>query len=443
MDNKWEKCKARFPREVHERSSVDHLGTVILKKLEPWINTFTPLFTYLFRCNTDVTSLKSGTAVKAVIMYVSDYITKTTLKTHTIFDTIRSVFHKNSEVIGGTLPMREKAQHFMTKVVNLLSAKAEMGAPMISMYLLGHPDHYTGHKFIPFYWKSFVSETKGAFPNNDTADPSPKDRVALIKKRGKFVGLSPVQDYVHRAKELQHVSLYEWVRCYERVKISAGGKKLPEDLDSSDEVPYVEQPYEASLESVPERDLPLPPMKKDVFRFEAAHPLSDSHASRYVKNNDLRVPSFIDATLPRRDKGDREYYCCTMLTLFKPWRSGFNLKSEDVSWDESFNAYHFTEEQEGFMNNFNIRYECLDARDNHRAQLKKNGGGALFNSWDPTELEGEELPESGPQAHNNQYDSGESELQTGALHLKHMHEMESVKLMLSLLGWTAPKEDAV
>jgi len=182
-------------------------------------------------------------------------------------------------------------------------------------------------------------------------------------------------------------------------------------------------------------------MKKDVFCFEAAHPLSDSHASKYVKNNDLHVPSFIDATLPRRDKGDREYYCCTMLTLFKLWRSGFDLKSEDVSLDESFNSYHFTEEQEGFMNNFNICYECLDAQDDHRAQLKKNGEGVLFNSWDPTELEGEELLESVPQAHDDQYD-GESELQTGALHLKQMHERESVKLMLSLLSWTAPKEEA-
>ena len=46
----------------------------------------------------------------------------------------------------------------MTKVANLLSAKAEMGAPMISMYLLGNPDHYTGHKFVTFYWQSFVHE---------------------------------------------------------------------------------------------------------------------------------------------------------------------------------------------------------------------------------------------------------------------------------------------
>ena len=113
-----------------------------MKEIEPWLNTFTPLVTYLFRCNTDVTSLSSGTAIKAVVIYVSDYITKTTLKTNTIFDSIRSVFHKNAEMIGGTLPMQEKARRIMTKIVNLLSAKAEMGS-MIFMYLLGNPDHYS------------------------------------------------------------------------------------------------------------------------------------------------------------------------------------------------------------------------------------------------------------------------------------------------------------
>ncbi len=52
-----------------------------MKKIEAWLNTFTPLVTYIFCCNTDVTSLSSGTAIKAVVLYVSDYITKTSLKT--------------------------------------------------------------------------------------------------------------------------------------------------------------------------------------------------------------------------------------------------------------------------------------------------------------------------------------------------------------------------
>ena len=93
-DNKWGKCKAWFPRPTFLKSVIDDTGAITMKKIEPWLNTFTPLVTYLFCCNTDVTSLSSRTAIKAVVMYVPDYITKTTLKTHTIFDSIWSVFHK-------------------------------------------------------------------------------------------------------------------------------------------------------------------------------------------------------------------------------------------------------------------------------------------------------------------------------------------------------------
>ena len=222
MDNKWDKCKARFPRPTFLKTLIDEFGAISMKKIEPWINTFTPLVTYVLRCNTDVTSLSSGTAIKGVVLYVSDYITKSTLKTHTIFDSIRSVFQKNNEMMGGTLPMKEKARRFMTKVANLLSAKVEMGAPMICMYLLGNPDHYTGHSFVPFYWQSYVADVRKAF--NDEPEGQPQ-KVTLIKKKGKIVGLSPVHDYVYRAPELEHVNLFEWIRCYKRQKLCRKQKK--------------------------------------------------------------------------------------------------------------------------------------------------------------------------------------------------------------------------
>ena len=49
---------------------IDETGAVTMKNNDPWINTFTHAVTYLLRCNTDVTSLTSGTAIKGVIMYV-------------------------------------------------------------------------------------------------------------------------------------------------------------------------------------------------------------------------------------------------------------------------------------------------------------------------------------------------------------------------------------
>jgi hypothetical protein len=84
--------------------------------------------------------------------------------------------------------------------------------------------------------------------------------------------------------------------------------------------------------------------------------------------------------LPRCDQGDREYYCSTMLTLFKPWCTGEDLKSDTVNWNTVFNDYKFTNRQLELIKNFNIKYECLDARDDYRTQLKKQA--EILSTWE-------------------------------------------------------------
>ena len=130
---------------------------MLMKKMEQWLNTFSYLVMYLLRCNTDVTSLHLGTTIKSVLLYVTNYVTKAPLKTYAVFNTIRSIFDKNPDVVGGSDSMKEKAQKLIKEIVNSLSAKLEMGNPMICMYILGNPDHYKSHDFHVFYWMSFVN----------------------------------------------------------------------------------------------------------------------------------------------------------------------------------------------------------------------------------------------------------------------------------------------
>ncbi|KAJ7305398.1 hypothetical protein DFH08DRAFT_646198, partial [Mycena albidolilacea] len=85
-------CSARFPRDIFTKTEVDpEDGSINIKKLEPMLNCVTPDLTYCLRCNTDVTSLLSGTSVKAVVAYISDYITKSSLKMYHMFDSVRAV----------------------------------------------------------------------------------------------------------------------------------------------------------------------------------------------------------------------------------------------------------------------------------------------------------------------------------------------------------------
>ena len=117
-------------------------------------------------------------------------------------------------------------------------------------------------------------------------------------------------------------------------------------------------------------------------QFLKDHPLHKTHIIQFDSRKTDFVPNFLGGSLPRRDRGDREYYCATMLTLFKPWRSGYDLKDEDCSWDETFTAHKFTERQLQLMNYFNIRYECNDARDDFSAKLKTgDASNEIFPNW--------------------------------------------------------------
>ncbi|KAJ7710250.1 hypothetical protein B0H16DRAFT_1207266, partial [Mycena metata] len=88
-------CMARFPREIFPESVVDYSdGSLNVKKLESDINNVTPMLTYCLRCNTDVTSLLSGTAIKAIVAYISDYVSKASLKSYQVFSSMYDVLHQ-------------------------------------------------------------------------------------------------------------------------------------------------------------------------------------------------------------------------------------------------------------------------------------------------------------------------------------------------------------
>lgn len=429
--NKEGVCMARFPREVRDQTTVDYKdGHIFLKHGESMMNTFTRCLTYLTRCNTDVTSLLSGTSIKAVISYVTDYVTKPTLKTHQIFSAAYDVYDKASHAVLGESKPSEGARKLILKIVNSLSSKSEIGSPMASMYLLGNPDHYTSHQFVTFWWRGYVSEVArihgsiaepdeddwGDDPQEkqtDCADKATQDdqepnsdppsqnydnmepvevdddneRVMIGKERGKYFARSNVDDYKYRPKCYSGVSLLDWIRKSKKRK-----RPTKDNTDNSEnEIQTAAQDAEkepvsrindpGSSDSEWE-DVQTEGRPSKYQRFSKQHPLYSTHDvhCNFEDDDDL-IPNFVGGSLPRSDNGDREYYCMTMLTLFKPWRKDVQMKSPGQSWDEAFNEFVFSTDQNKLMSNFNLRYECLDSRDDYHSELKKktNKASAQYN----------------------------------------------------------------
>ena len=237
-----------------------------------------------------------------------------------------------------------------------------MGAPMVCMYLLGNLDHYTNHTFVPFYWHTFILEAQKPW---DVIDPSTHaDKVALFKTRKEIVGLSPVHDYIYRPSEFKDVSLYQWVLQYECRKYKSKDKKKKRkkgkgepldagkhsdlclhnnkneiDMNDDDSNSTVndeshssgtEEPAHSDVsdvETLVDNTIPMN-LPKNMYKFQKKHPFYETHVAILKPLKPTTVVNFIGCTLPRCDQGDREYYCLTMLALFKPWRTGLDLKQE-------------------------------------------------------------------------------------------------------------------
>ena len=378
--SKWNICKARFPRLTFFKTVFDKLsGYINVKKHEPMMNTFNYVLSYLMRCNTDVTSLLSGTAIKAVVAYVTDYITKSTLKTHVMFAIILMVLEGNSEILNGDIDRHEKARKLMIKIVNSMGVKLEIGAPFVSLYLLGFPDHYTGHRFVKFNWRTFVTETMRVFREDDAQVP---ERVVIRKVNGRYIGSTAVDDYKYRPENYEAMSLYDWIRLA-RVARKLSKKAEAERTDSALDGLVDDSPLDQLDDAEEDIDSAEPQTAssfKQLLSFLPGHPLAKIRGVHCVREDASIVACLMGGSLPRRDVGDQEFYCATMLTLFKPWRTGLDLKQREVSWKAAFTSFQFNGRQMQLMDNMNTQYECLDARDDYSALLRTQAAGTSFSN---------------------------------------------------------------
>ncbi|KAI4294022.1 hypothetical protein K525DRAFT_149542, partial [Schizophyllum commune Loenen D] len=400
-------CDARFPRDFVSSSYVDRVtGAIHVMKKEVMMNSVTPVLTYLTRGNTDTTSLQSGTSMKAIVLYVSDYITKCSLKTYHIMSCIKSVFERNAPVFEGSSRDGASARRLMVQMVNALAPRMEIGSPMAASYILGMPDHYKSHEFVVFWWRNYVNRVLDDWPDSIRTRAF-EERLVLKREQDQVIATSVVDDYVYRPRRYENYSLYEWIQCAKKSKRTPNqlkahlegnaerlrdGSAYADDTDDADDEdvgapqrPDILEDIERIPRVVPlmdgEQKSPLTINRQPPYQsFLDTHPQHNSH---HVwcdpSKREYIVPNFVGGAIPRSDQGDREFYCATMLTLFAPWRRGRDLKPEGYNWDTTFRQYNFKPRHRQLMENFNLRYECANARDDFRNELNKKRRAHRFN----------------------------------------------------------------
>ena len=95
----------------------------------------------------------SGGDTKALVYYITDYITKRNLSfhdTHVLIHRAIDSFTKqahNQEYIDAV----DRSRRLILRCFNTLASQQEISSVQVASYLMGWPDHYCSHTFVNVY----------------------------------------------------------------------------------------------------------------------------------------------------------------------------------------------------------------------------------------------------------------------------------------------------
>ncbi|KAH7918452.1 hypothetical protein BV22DRAFT_1108358 [Leucogyrophana mollusca] len=93
-------------RNGHTRSLTEidpESESIFLKHLHPRINNFNEVIIFLLQCNMDIKYIGSGEAAKALVYYVSEYVTKSDLQFHVGLSALEYAIEQNTMKWGWLL----------------------------------------------------------------------------------------------------------------------------------------------------------------------------------------------------------------------------------------------------------------------------------------------------------------------------------------------------
>ena len=148
-------CRMRMPRKIENTSSINtESGEIRLKRLHETINNFNEYIISACRSNMDIKYIFSGSDAKALVYYITDYVTKSSLSFHDTFSLVlKAVQSLEKYKLHDNISMRaeEKSRRLVLRCYNTLASQQELAAQQVASYLMGWPDHYTTHEFANIF----------------------------------------------------------------------------------------------------------------------------------------------------------------------------------------------------------------------------------------------------------------------------------------------------
>ncbi|KAJ7257460.1 hypothetical protein C8J57DRAFT_960508, partial [Mycena rebaudengoi] len=151
---------------IRPQSSFDpETGELCLRCLDGLVNNFNSTIIEAIRCNMDIKFIGSGASAKGILYYITDYITKSQLKTHVAFSMLELAVKKLGEYNPLENNLTVRAKKMLQKCAYAMISQQELSAQQVASYLMDFEDHFTSHSYRNLYWTSFESFINDELPS--------------------------------------------------------------------------------------------------------------------------------------------------------------------------------------------------------------------------------------------------------------------------------------
>ncbi|KAI0335960.1 hypothetical protein GY45DRAFT_1227236, partial [Cubamyces sp. BRFM 1775] len=229
-------------------SSIDaESGELCLRIENGMVNNYNRTILEALRCNMDIQYIGTGEDAKAVIYYITDYITKSPLKAHVAYAALEVALKRLHGEPGEAVADADRARRLLQRTAFSILSNQELSAQQVASYLMDYEDHFTSHRFSNLYWPSFeryidptcplhtlhdISSSPDDHSDTDvaeigfeasveTADTGAEsfDEVRIgTDATGRIVELgAQLADYLYRGRELDDMCLWDFVCCTRKV----------------------------------------------------------------------------------------------------------------------------------------------------------------------------------------------------------------------------------
>lgn len=155
----------------------DDSGGILLRRLHPRIASYNDLVIFLIKSNMDIKFIGSGEAAKALLYYITDYITKPSLAVHVGLGALSYAIQRTNEKFGtieGDIDGK-KSRGALTLVVNKMLSSQETSHQQVMSYLVGGGDIYSSHTYQVLHWAAFDRLFRKSFPGGQVSHVEPME----------------------------------------------------------------------------------------------------------------------------------------------------------------------------------------------------------------------------------------------------------------------------